>query len=174
MASSNVSNFEFIQKIFGDKYSEVEATAGKVHSEAMFRRGLAYLLKGIAAFGGLAITAGVPKDVAHGIGIIIAVAIAVDGLFLNHMRLIAVVKADKAYKYLLRDVRDDHQVAQAPMLGIADENTKLSKLSDLNLSFKTRLDKESKIIDMALDEVDIKALNALSVDTEKNRLKHSP
>jgi len=163
------NSFDYVQNIFEQTLQETESAGKAVSLRAFWRRWLAYFLKGVAVFGGIAIAAGLNKEAAHFVGIAIAVAVAIDGLFLNHTKLLAATKGASAYKYLLKDIRNEHQKKLAPILAKkADDLTAaMEKLTELNLSLKDRLDSESKTIDQALNEVDIKALNSLSLDLER-------
>jgi hypothetical protein len=163
--------FSFYQKIFDDSYNQVASTKKKIHGEALFRRGLGYLLKGIAVFGGITIAAGVPEKAAHAIGIAITVVVALDGLLSSHLRLITLTKADHAYKHLLKDTENEHGLKLAPILVLkeTDENAAKAQLNELNSSLKKRLDAEAKKIEIAIDETDVKALDALSLEAERRQ-----
>lgn len=164
------NSFEYVQNIFDQAYQAGEADKKKIHAEAMWRYWLAFSLKAIGIFGGIAIAAGIPQSWAQGVGITISVAVGVDSLLLNHIRLQAVSKADKAFKWLLLDVVNEHQNNLGPILQIKEsgqEPEAKAKLTELNMRLKNRLDQESRKIGQALDEVDLKALDSLSLEAEQ-------
>ena len=169
--SSDANEFEYVQRIFEETFEETAERKKTVHSEMVWRRGLAYGLKAIPVFGGIAIAVGVKGWLPHAIGIAIMVAVAVDGFVVNHARLITVSQADKAFKRLLKNVRNAHQVALGPILGLkkAGDPSFEAKLNELNRSLKQQLDSESDKIEQALDEMDLKALNALSLEEYRKK-----
>lgn len=163
---SDGNDFEYAQKQFAESYAEVQAAKKRVHIEAIWRKGLAYLLKGIAVFGGVVIAiSGKEGTPAHVIGAAITVAIVIDGFLLNHVRLIAVTKADTAYKYLLKDIKVKHEDGLTPILTLkkTDEPKAVKQGIELNGSLKKELNSKSREIEKALDDVNFKALDNLAL-----------
>src|SRR5690348_6951517 len=94
----------YLQEQFGAEYQEAEGARKAVEREAKRRRALAYGFKAIAVLGGVVLAAGLVPPVSQFLGFAIATAVAIDGLFSNHMRLITTVKATQAYSKLLKSV----------------------------------------------------------------------
>lgn len=161
--------WEFVQKIFQDSWTLAKENKEKVHRDALQRKWTAYGLKAVAVFGGIAIAAGLPETAAHLVGVAITIAISLDAMFSNHVKLVTATKADNAYKYLLRDVQNEHSTKLAPILILKKSNPTEAQrqLSELNTALKQRLDGESKTIEIAIDEADVKALTALSLDSDR-------
>jgi SMC proteins Flexible Hinge Domain len=127
---------------------------------------LAFFLKGVAVFGGLAFAAGLKGPIAHVVGIAIAVAIAIDALLFNHVRLVVVTKADQAYKNLLKDTKNKHVIGLSPILKLKETGQTAKaqdQASEFLLSLKKELDKKSGEIEKALDAINIKSLESLAL-----------
>src|SRR6266496_3105262 len=101
--------FAYAQEQFTQEFDKVQIDKNKIAKEAWGRRFVAYVFKLLAALGGIAIASGINEKAAHIIGIAIAVALVLDGIFSNHERLIIVVSARNAYRRLLNQVRREHQ-----------------------------------------------------------------
>ncbi len=164
---------EYAQNIFDDAYKQVEEDRKPLKLESLLRRTVAYGLKAVAVFGGLAITAGVSAKWSQIIGVAIAAAIAIDLLFSNHLRVIAVAKASQAYKRLLRQVRRTHQVELVSILEKKshDEATAQVELNNLITRLTKQLHDECTEIEKALDEMHIKALDVLSLEADRAKTK---
>ena len=162
-------SWEYVQKIFEDSWNEASARKQEIHRNVRWRKSVAYFLKGVAVFGGIAIAAGLPEQIAHGVGIAITVAVALDALVTNQVKLVTLAKADNAYKYLLRDTANEHsnKLTKIVSLKKTDAEGATDQLNELNGSLKGRIDAESKKIDLAIDETDVKALDGLSLDRER-------
>jgi len=157
--SATASPLEFQQIRFKEDYDAAKIAAKKLSHEATYRRVTAYVLKGIAVFGGIAVAAGLRGHWSQGIGILISVAVTADGLFANHKRLLMVTKAANAYSLLLETISHRYDQALAPIL--ADKARELGKMIS---SASDMLFAEKKKIDVALQGDDLKLLNSLSVE----------
>jgi hypothetical protein len=166
----------YLQEQFGDAYNETEAARKAVAREAARRRSLAYLLKAVAALGGLVLAAGLVPPLSQGLGLAITAAVTIDGLFSNHIRLITSVKASQAYKRLLRRVVRSHQRDLAPVLQLNDSERSGAqrRLNELNARLLSELHSGAELIETALDEADLKALLRLSLEQEDVQSRGTP
>ena len=161
----------YAQNAFDAAFQEAEKALSPVRWSSIFRRTMAFGLKAIAVFGGLAISSGLVAPYAQVIGIAIAAAVAVDGLFSNHVRMMLVTKAAQAYKRLTNEARRSHTRRLAPILAIketqpADSQKQLLSLLD---ELTGKLHSGCTEVETALDEGHIKALETLSLDSERTK-----
>lgn len=162
---------QYVQDTFSDTLAEVESEYKPIARESMLRRFWAYSLKAITVFSGIAIAAGVADGVAHVLGIIIASTVALDSLFSNHERMIAVSKASQAYARVLKGVRRTHQLELMPILQekASDPDVAKEKLIALVKNLTERLHDECSLIESALDNMNLKALHSLALDKNNER-----
>lgn len=168
---SNVT--AYLQNQFGAEYEDTEAARKAVTGESQRRRWVAYGLKAVAALGGLVLAAGLLPPYSQALGFAIAAAVAIDGLFSNHLRLITTVKASQAYRRLLRSVARTHRRELGLVLAQKQTDAAAAEkaLNDLNSRLLAELHSGSEEIEAALDAADVKALTRLSLDTEKDAAK---
>ncbi len=161
----------FAQNAFDAAYRETEAARRPVQRNSICRGVVAYGLKAIAAFGGLAISSGLLSPYAQLIGIAITVAVVADALFSNHVRMMLVTKAAQAYKRLLNEARRTHTRHLAPILTIKEQQPEESQRQLLSLLDKLtgKLHSGCAEVELALDEGHIKALETLTLDSERSK-----
>jgi hypothetical protein len=101
---------DYFQKVFDEAQKDVlwDWRVSRVFS--FFHGLVAFILKAIAIFGGIAIAAGLEEKTSHIVGIMIAVAIGVDLLLQNFNRLLAIQDAKDAYKELFLRVVREHRM----------------------------------------------------------------
>jgi hypothetical protein len=164
-------SLEFQQNRFKEQYEAAGKAAEKLRGEARLRQIAAYILKGIAVFGGIAVAAGLGGKLSQVVGILISVAVAGDSLFSNHKRLLIVKKASNAYSGLLGIISHRFNEALVPILD--NQKTSAHKahaagdLGKVISSASEMLFEEKKKIDTAVQEEDLKLLNSLSVEGTK-------
>ncbi len=165
----NGDPIEYAQNTFESAFEETEKERKPIYIESILRRFWAYGLKSIAVLSGIAIASGVKEDTAHILGIIVAVVIALDSLFSNHERMVAVTKAAQAYKRLLKEVRRKHQRELTAILQQKKDNPDNAKKNLLKLVgvLTERIHSECSFIEKALDEMNLKSLSMLALDSEK-------
>lgn len=159
----------YLQSVLGGEFEETEQARKKLAREVLWRKSLAYVLKGLAVLGGLVLAAGVVPPMSQALGLAISGAVTLDFLLSNHQRLITVVTASQAYRRLLREVARTHRRELPSVLRQKQDNpTKAeAELNKLNSSLVEKLHTESSKIEQALDEADLKALKNLSLDPER-------
>lgn len=156
-------------------FVRAHAGARKGFIVSIWRRVVAYALKGtaIAAAGVVAINEW--PDINRWCGVAIFAAVSVDALFSNHKRLIARVRAGYAYKFLADRIHHEHNRKKDRLL------TRLRRAQESGkdtLAIKQAIDKlddrtygeffeAMSDIDKSLADVDVKALEALSLDNER-------
>lgn len=161
----------YAQNAFDAAFRETEKARSPVRWSSIFRRAMAYCLKAIAVFGGLAISTGRVAPYAQEIGIAIAAAVAIDGLFSNYVRMMLVTKAAQAYKRLVNEARRSHTRRLAPILAIKEAQPAESQQQLLALldELTGKLHSGCTNIETALDDGHIKALETLSLDSERTK-----
>ncbi len=132
---------------------------------------LAYVLKAIAVFGGIAIGIGFSEIVAQAIGIAIAVAVGVDVLFTNQKSLVVYATAALAIENYLEHLDGQLHNLEVNVIDLIDAG-KVDEAKKLQREFY----KEAVItitsleddVRKAISEANIQALVNLAVKTEEN------
>lgn len=173
----------YAQKAFGDSIDSAKHDLKPIRMESIIRRFLAYGLKGIAIFSGIAISSGVidslnitfTRDVtvtlSQFLGISVTVAIAIDSFFSNHEKMVATTLAAKAYTRMIKSVQREHTLKLTPILLAKSLKSKQAKQDLISLvsELTKRVYEECELIEKALDDMNLKALRALSLDSEKTQ-----
>jgi len=146
-----------LEKELDELYKKVK----KGESLGRMRKLFAYGLKIVAAGAGLAIATAKFAAFDQELGIAVLVAVLVDTVFSNHMRLIAEVEAAHAYAALGRRVKTTFNRNRGSASD--DEIEEMMKTAHVKLS--SGIDE----IENRLAEVDIKPLKSLSLDAERNK-----
>lgn len=159
----------YLQSVLGGEVAEAEKARKRVAREALCRKGLAYMLKGLAVLGGLVLVAGVVPPMSQRLGLAISGAVTLDFLLSNHQRLLTVVTASQAYRRLLREVARAHRRELSAVLELksTDSSKAQKELNQLNSRLVFKLHSDCEAIELALDEADLKALKNLSLDPER-------
>lgn len=161
----------FAQNAFESAYVEVGKSREPIRRSSIARQTMAYGLKAVAVFGGLAISSGLVSAYAQYIGLAIAAAVAADGLFLNHVRMLLVTKASQAYKRLANDARRAHTLRLGPILEIkeAQPDNFRQQFLQLHNELTGKMHTGCAEVELALDEGHIKALDTLTLDSERSK-----
>lgn len=159
MASRNL-----LEKELDELYKEVKA-GEKLGSQ---RRYFAYFLKIIAGGAGLVIATGFVSEFDQVLGAAVLVAVFLDQVFSNHLRLIAETKAAHAYKVLSRRVKGNFNSNRGAVVNMAkngdvDAEKELEKMM---LDVHSELSKGIADIEAGLADAGIKALQVLSLEAE--------
>jgi hypothetical protein len=161
----------FAQNAFDDAFREASTARVPVQRSSFWRRSLAYGLKAVAVFGGLAISSGLVAHYAQLIGLAVAAAVAIDGLFSNHVRMLLATKAAQAYRRLMNEARRSHTRGMTPILAIKEKEPAESQRQLLQMlnELTTKLHSGCAEVELALDEGHIKALETLTLDSERSK-----
>jgi hypothetical protein len=109
MSTPETDVIKYFQDRFDDSQKELRWDWTVAWSLALVRRLVAYALKAIAIFGGIAIASGlVGETTSHILGVMIAAAVGLDTLLQNFNRLIAIQDATYAYRELFYRVVREH------------------------------------------------------------------
>lgn len=162
-------SFAYIQEQFTEEYNKVQADERRIARESLWRRVIAYGFKLLAVIGGIAVAAGVNEQASQIIGVGIAVAVALDGIFSNHERLLVAVNARDAYRRLINQVRRKHQQQLAFILKLKekDELAAKSTLTELCQLLLSKLHNDCEQIEEALRTADLKALRGISMEQHR-------
>ena len=125
------------------------------------RRFFAYALKIVAGGAGLAIATGKIANFDQELGIAVLLAVFIDTVFSNHMRLIAETEAGHAYAALARRVKSSFNRE----LGNVDESQVVELMKKSHIELVNGIDE----IEQRLAEVDIKALKSLSLEEDRRK-----
>jgi hypothetical protein len=165
------SPLDFQQNRFKEQFDATNKAAKRLGNETTRRKVTAYVLKGIAVFGGIAVAAGLRGHWSQAVGILISVAVAADGWLSNHKRLLMVTRASNAYSRLLATISHRYNEALVPILqhqqASPHKADNAGRLGDMITSASEMLFTEKQKIDTALQEEDLKLLNSLSVEGTK-------
>jgi hypothetical protein len=162
---------EYAQNAFAIAFRETEQARLPLRRSSIWRRFWAYGLKAMAVFGGLTIASGLFPSYAQVIGIAIAAAVALDGLFSNHVQMLLVTKAAHAFDRIAKQARRAHQLRLAPILALKETDPEQSRQQLMALLSKLteQLQSGTTEIEMALSEGRIKALEGLNLDSERSK-----
>ncbi len=153
-----------LEKDLNDYYKEVK----KGENLGWFRRYFAYGLKLITGGAGLIVATGAFTAIDKSLGFAVLVAILLDSVFSNHLRLIAETEAGHAYSSLARKVRATFNGQKAVELALrkTDPEAANAKLFAMMQSSHEELSTGIDKIKERLAEADIKALRSLAHDPE--------
>jgi len=159
------SGLVMLQSERDDLFRLINNSLANLKRELFIRRSMAYLLKAVSIFGGIAIAAGLQEYWAHLVGVAVAVAVGIDLLLTNHNRLIAATEAAYAYESLRETSGNRFNVEQARLIvGVknADPESTSKYFDLLDNSIKRIRDSMSEIT-KSLAKSDIDGLRALSL-----------
>ena len=174
--SDLVRSFSLAQAAFDNELKTTEQA--KVSTENGFKlsKRFALGLKLIAFFGGLAILVGLGDGVTRCFGILVAVAVGIDGIFLNHAKLMAREQAVDAYEVLLERITNRFQNEHLPLVQIQssqpDEFKK--RMIVMLTSLRNELFKTRQEIAKALKAVNREALKTLSLQVPIQGIPNVP
>jgi hypothetical protein len=160
---------EYLQRQLDEQLKSAASLRDKLWKERNWRLLPAYGFKLLALIGGIAVAAGPSKAVAQVIGIAIAVAVVLDGVFSNHRKLMSVATGQQAIKHLLARIAHEHVLEMAPVLELKREDAAgaVKLLNSLNMRLLKELGDRRQEIENRIDEDDLRALEALSLDEQK-------
>ena len=164
---------EHAQKTFDDNVARIEQRGKQLERHRTLLLPTAYGLKLIAAFGCLAVTAGLPQPYSQYVAIAIAVVLVLDSIFSNHTKLVATWLAAKAIARLRRTIENRHENELSHVLEKKGSDPALAQKMHLDLLrglVKSIQDEHDKI-EKALEEEHLKALKNLSLDPERLKRK---
>src|SRR5712691_7657540 len=98
---------QYLQRQLGEQLEITSALKERLRRERTWRLLPAYGFKLLALIGAVAVAAGPPKDVAQAVGIAIAVAVILDGVFSNHTRLMSAAAGANATRQLVARVQHE-------------------------------------------------------------------
>lgn len=162
-----MSNQSLLEKELDELYKKVKAGEHLGRQ----RRILAYGLKVVAGGSGLVVASGIYPAIDQLLGMAVLVAVFIDSVFSNHMRLLAETEASHAYSALSRKVKSQFNRERdtfARKAAEGDENAK-NELEKMMKQAHITLSDGIESIEAKLADVDIKALQALSLDDERKK-----
>lgn len=165
-------NNSYSTKMFEDAYNSAKSRHSEYSSESKKRLFVAYVFKIIAVIGGIVLTTGVPEKVAQVIGISISIVIAIDLIFSNHKRLLITTKASKGLGLFLEDIQFQYNKSIQFVMNHRDSgNDQQAKEShdSINNEYAIKCHEKSQQVKKAVDEADLKLLEALSIEKQENK-----
>jgi hypothetical protein len=161
-------SFAIAQTAFDNELKITQGAKRSAEQGFHLSRRSALILKIIAFFGGLAVLIGVGETATRFFGILVAVAVGVDGIFLNHGKLMAYEQATAAYEGLLDRIKNSFQNEHVPLVKF--QTTKPGEFAEGMIAMLTRLRNElfteRQKISKALKEFDREALKAYSLQSQ--------
>jgi thioesterase domain-containing protein len=175
MSSDKPAQNELLQKEIDILIRQCETEAVKVESTSTRRRRSAIGLKVIAGGSSIPVAAGIASNLSQAFGIAVLVAILVDTVTSNQKRLVAETKAAYAYRNLAEATKRNYNREAAPLvrkLKNAGDDRKawealVEQIEILQLAAQKSLTDTLAAIRTALQNADLSALDALSLDSER-------
>jgi len=162
---STSGTFAFAQQQFENAYNKAVGDKDKLDKELERYKKIAYVLKGLAVFGGLLITSGFLRRYDQIVGFAISVAVAYDAFVSNHKRVMSRATASAVFRSLLSSIQSKHTDALELLLPLKStpefEPRAVQVLGDL----RRLIEKTSEDITTALEKTDLEALKTLAVET---------
>jgi hypothetical protein len=158
-----------LEKELDEMFVEVRKRAADLSKSSKRRLRGAYLLKIVAAGGGLFIATGLLPEVHQAIGIAVLVAVFMDSVFSNHDRLVSELEAGYAFDALGTRVKREYN-REASSLNEAAENgdaIATAQIEALRKKAHTELDDGLAKIKEGLHARNVAALRSLSLESER-------
>jgi len=163
-----------IEKELDSLYKTVFRGESRGRRIGYLRRGGAYLLKGVAAGGGLVVATGYVPEFHQPIAVAILIAVFADGLTSNHKRLLAEVKAGYAFGFLREKVSRPYNRQVDPLIKrlraspSPEQRARLEQqVEALQYAAHKQLSDGIHEINRNLVNADVKALESLALDNER-------
>lgn len=162
--------FEFEQTQFESLFNKTKTDAGKAERRFKLFVSIAYVLKAVAIFGAIAISAGLTERVAQGVGVLIMLAVGVDALLSNQKRVIAHSITSISYRNLLEAIMFKHTNALSEQLPKKKTNeaaffeSMTAKLKEL----RKELFQGRNEIQQALEKAELLTLETLTVESKES------
>jgi hypothetical protein len=158
--------FALGQKLLREAVNALNASVAHLQRQERGRKAVAYLLKGIVAFGGLAITLGLQLPYSRGAGIAMMVAVTFDQFVSNHRSLLRIAEAAAASEALSAQTTSEHQLRHVACLQLKDSDPVAGKrcLHDLNLRVTKTIQTGMEQIRSSLRTGDIEQLRLLAIE----------
>ena len=164
-----IRSIEDLIDVYNRARTDISDYLASLRAKTKTRKILAYVLKAIAVFGGIAIGVGFSEIVAQAIGITIAVAVGIDVLFTNQKTLVIYATASLAIENYLEHLDGQLHNLEVKVIDLIDAG-KVDEAKKLQREFY----KEAVIaitsleddVRKAISEANIQALVNLAVKTE--------
>jgi hypothetical protein len=167
------TTYSYSTTFFGKEYENAVNEAKVLRREAQYRKALAYFLKGVAIFGGIALATGQEIISSKIIGVVIAIAIGIEEWTSNHDRMIFTTSAYKAYFRLLYQVAHEYNKGITKVTELRDAGDDEGAKKELTILDGKNADllyKTTTVLKEKIDKEDITFLNKLgSKKMNKNR-----
>jgi hypothetical protein len=159
----------YVQDQFGQKIREIDTDRKSAARGRNWRRWVAYLLKAIAIFGGIAVASGLEQQLAQKVGVAILMAAGVDLWLSNSKALVIYAQAVDSYDALRKRAERRHQTDLIPILvAVEDEDAEASdKLVAMVGGLLDMCNVELERIEKALREGNLETLKALEIENKK-------
>lgn len=160
---------EYVQEQFAQKILEIDVARKSTAWGQNWRKWLAYFLKAISIFGGIAVASGLEAQPAQKVGVAILIAAGIDLWLTNNKSLLNYAQALDAYDALRKRAERRHQSDLIPVLVAIDdkEGEASDKLVEMVGGLLTMCNEELTSIEEALQEGNLEALKALEIENKK-------
>ncbi|QBE65818.1 hypothetical protein [Pseudoduganella lutea] len=156
--------------------SELNDRLLALEKKGKFRRITAYFFKLVAGGSSLAIASNFFPDANQALGAAALVCVFLDGVFANHARLIGEIQAGHAARAQRDKIARDYNRNLAPILdkmrktytGTPEREEAESEKSKLQVETHIKLHDSVMEVEKALADLDLKALNFLSLEAERS------
>lgn len=165
-AAPPVDVFTRGQELWKEAVAKLNARVASLQRQERLRKAVAYVLKGIVVFGGLAITLGLEPPYSRMVGIAMIIAVTIDGFVSNHKSLLRIAEAAAASEALREQATTAHQMKQLDCLELksADEEAGKKCLHKLNVEITNLINSGMEQIRLSLRNGDIEQLRLLAIE----------
>lgn len=160
---------EYVQEQFSQKIGEIDRDRKVAARGKNWRRSLAYILKAVSVFGGIAVASGLEELLAQRVGVAILIAAGIDLWLSNSKALMNYAQAVDSYDALRKRAERRHQTELIPVLvAVEDEEAEASaKLVAMVGGLLEMCNEELTKIETALRAGNLEALKALEIENKK-------
>jgi len=160
---------EYVQEQFSQKIGEIDRDMRIAARGRNWRRGLAYVLKAVTIFGGIAVASGLVEHLAQIVGVAILIAAGIDLWLSNSKALINYAQAVDSYDALRKRAERRHQTELIPVLAAReDKEAEVStKLTEMVGGLLEMCNEELTKIEAALRAGNLETLKALEIENKK-------
>lgn len=160
---------KYVQKQFSEKIHEIDTGRRSAERGRNRRKWLAYFLKAISIFGGIAVASGLEEQLAQKVGVAILIAAGVDIWLSNSKALMIYAQAVNSYDALRKRAERHHQTKLIPILeAVEDQDAEASKkLVAMVGGLLEMCNEELTGIEDALRDGKLETLKALEIENKK-------
>ena len=159
---------EYVQQKLSETIHGIDTSRNAAEKKRNRRRLLAYTLKFITIFGGIAVASGLAENWAQIFGLAILIATGFDIWLSNSKALMIYAQAVNSYDALRKRVERDHTTQLIPIISLAEKQggKASTKLVDMVTDLLKMSNVELTHIEKALHDGELETLKALEIENK--------